>query len=91
MNGQSNAGTGSIVFFLRVPDPLDPLRRVVEDVDHLVEELVVPAFVGDAVAQRRHQIADRPADLGPLAAPAAMAIAFEPLDYLGSSPSFSAR
>ena len=66
--------------FVRLGRPLDPLRGFVEDIDHFLEQLLVPALVGDAVAQRGHEVADRPADLGPLAVPPALAAAFQLLD-----------
>src|SRR5436190_6388841 len=82
MSASSSAASGSIVFALLVPDPLDPLGGFVEDVDHFLQQLLVPAFLGDPVAQSGHQVPDCPADLGTLAAAAVMAMPLEAFDQL---------
>src|SRR5215204_4722896 len=78
----SSGGAGSTACSLRVLDPFDALGGLVENVDDFVEQLIVPAFMRDAVAQSGHEIADRPADLWTLPAAAVMAVAFQPLDQL---------
>src|SRR5687768_3771919 len=62
--------------------PLDALGGIVKYVGDLLEQLLVPAIGGDPVAQSRHEVADGAADFRPLAVPAGLAMAFEPLDQL---------